>query len=491
LESAPIRLQIDPLRTTGRRIDPNLYGQFAEHLGRCVYPGLWVGDSSPIANDHGLRLDVISALKTLELPVVRWPGGCFADNYHWLDGVGDRSQRPRRHNLWWKQPENNAFGTDEFMTFCRLIDTEPYLVVNVGSGSVQEAINWMEYCNSNQDTEFTALRKKHGFNEPYNVRYWGIGNESWGCGGKMRPEVYADLYRRFAAYLRPMGGRDVRLIACGSYPDFPDWDERFLAAMQGALDHVDLLAPHIYSGWMGEEVNFSDQEYYQLFAAIDIMDRHLRRASELVTAFSTADHRIGLALDEWGVWHRQAVVENGLQQQNTLRDALFAAASFHLFHRYAGTLEMANMAQTVNVLQALIHTRGDRIVLTPTFHVFDLLKPHRNGQLLDFDFSPLPMIDFPDQRQRPALSLSATITKDGSIFISLINIDLERSFAVECRMINALHKIRSIRLLSAEDPREHNSFDLPHAITPREVEPSGDEVIQVPPHSLMTLSLQA
>ncbi|MBN1543546.1 alpha-N-arabinofuranosidase [candidate division KSB1 bacterium] len=488
MHSDPIRLQIDPQRTR-HRIPTGIYGQFAEHLGRCIYPGVWVGEKSRIPNDRGIRLDVVEALKQLELPVLRWPGGCFADNYHWMDGIGPAENRPRRHNLWWNQPEDNAFGTDEFIRFCRLIGTEPYLVVNVGSGSVQEAMNWVEYCNSTQDTAFTRLRRENGVDRPHRVRYWGIGNESWGCGGKMQPEYYADLYRRFAAYLRPLTGKSCRLIACGSYPDFPDWDERFLAAMSGALDHVDLLALHIYTGWTGQDVDFDDRGYYQLLADIDIMDRHLRRAGDLAQAFSSETHRIGLALDEWGTWHKQAIVENGLEQQNTLRDALFAAASFHLFHRHADRLEMTNMAQTINVLQALIFTRGDHLVRTPTYHVYELLKKHREAELLEIDLSALPTLDFPDQRQRPVLSVSASRTSDGSIFVSLVNLDLSRTFTVECQVEDGSKAFRSLSLLTADNPRRHNTFESPNAVIPCDLPLPQGNAVQVPPHSLMTLTL--
>ena len=256
-KQATVKIGVD---SPHHKISRYLYGSFAEHLGRCIYPGIWVGENSKIENDSGIRIDVIEALKKLNLPVLRWPGGCFADSYHWEDGIGPRENRPKRYNLWWNQPESNQFGTDEFIKFCRLIGTEPYICVNVGSGSPQEARNWLEYCNSIQDTYYTNLRSQNGSKGPYNIRFWGIGNENWGCGGHMHPEHYADLYRRFATYMRPRAEMKTKLVACGSIMGVPEWDKVFLDKMKKALNLVDYLAIHIYT--KGEDdIYFPEEEY--------------------------------------------------------------------------------------------------------------------------------------------------------------------------------------------------------------------------------------
>jgi len=285
-------------------INPLLYGSFAEHLGKCIYGGIWVGENSSIKNERGFRIDVLDCLKEIELPVIRWPGGCFADTYHWIDGVGPKNKRPRRYNLWWKQPESNAFGTDEFMQLCNLLNSEPYLAINVGSGSVQEALNWIEYCNSSKNTEFAELRVKNGHRKPYNVKYWGIGNENWGCGGAMSPEYYADLYRRFATYIRQQTDSNVKLIACGSNTDFDDWDERVLKNIQTKyFDLIDFISLHVYTGWNIEQNNLSEQDYYKIIKDISITKNKIEKAIQLCNIYSK-NKNLKVILDEWGLWYK-------------------------------------------------------------------------------------------------------------------------------------------------------------------------------------------
>ncbi|MHC4481720.1 MAG: alpha-N-arabinofuranosidase, partial [Planctomycetota bacterium] len=402
------------LRPQARRhqVSPYLYSHFAEHLGRCIYGGIWVGEDSPIANEAGLRLDTADALKRLRLPALRWPGGCFADNYHWTDGIGPPQERARRHNLWWNQPETNEFGTDEFMRLCRMIECEPYICLNVGSGTVEEARAWVEYCNSAQQTEWVRRRRQNGQDEPYGAKLWGIGNENWGCGGTMRPEHYADLYRRFATYVHHTAGEGAKLVACGSHPGIPQWDERFLDAMQGAYGLVDHLALHIYLAHGTSDLAFSDEDYYRLIASVRVLEENVDRAAALADACGTPKHRIGIVLDEWGTWYSEAAVATGLYQQNTMRDALFAAASFHAFHERADQLFMTNMAQTVNVLQALVLTDGPAMVVTPTYHVYEMLRPHGDGWLVECAVDS-PELGLPGGEQRPAVSASATVEEGG------------------------------------------------------------------------------
>ncbi|MBN1352226.1 alpha-N-arabinofuranosidase [candidate division KSB1 bacterium] len=467
-----------------------LYSHFAEHLGRCIYGGIWVGPGSKIETIDGIRKDAADALKKLKLPALRWPGGCFADNYHWMDGIGPREKRPKRINLWWKQAESNQFGTDEFMRFCQLIETEPYICLNIGSGTVEEARSWVEYCNCDQSTTLAEMRRENGHAEPYDVQFWGIGNENWGCGGQMRPEYYADLYRRFSTFVRKTAGDRAKLIACGSHPGIDNWDEKFLAAMKGAYALVDYLALHFYSGQGSSDIHFSDDEYYGLLEAVDGMDQYLGRAIALARAFSTPEHKIGIILDEWGTWFKEATVSAGLYQQNTMRDALFTAASFHCFHNHGQGLFMTNMAQTVNVLQSLVLTKGSRSVLTPTYHIYDMFRSHRDGILISTDVAS-PPVKASRAGNRAALSVSATWQeKENLLFVSIINLDLEQDFSVNLKFgDNSNWQIRQIKQLAADDIRAHNSFEVPEKLVPVEIKATNANVA-IPAMSVTTLRLQ-
>ena len=490
----PVEISIQP-DVRLHKVNRYLYSHFAEHLGRCIYGGIWVGEDSNIENDGGIRVDTATALKKLALPTLRWPGGCFADNYHWMDGIGPRERRPKRYNLWWKQLETNQFGTDEFMRFCDMIGAEPYICLNVGSGTVEEARSWVEYCNGSQPTTLADLRRQNGHPEPYHVRFWGIGNETWGCGGTMQPEYYAEIYRRYATYVRQAAGEGAKLIACGSDPMHRDWDERFLEGMKGAYSLVDSLALHIYLGWGSDDVGFSDEDYYRLIGSIEVLDRELTRATGLAKAYSTYGHRIDVVLDEWGTWYRQATVESGLCQQNTMRDALFAAASFHCFHEHGERLWMTNMAQTVNVLQALVLTRGPEMLLTPTYHVYEMFLPHRDGQLVACEVKNSSVLTLPDAEDRDAISVSATLSEDGKeLFLSILNLDLGK----ECTGAISITpcegwEVKQVQRLTTEDIRSHNTFKESDKVRPEEIhrEVAGDlSGLVLPPQSITTIRLR-
>jgi alpha-N-arabinofuranosidase len=474
------------------QISRYIYSHFAEHLGRCIYGGIWVGEASDIDNTGGIRHDTAEALKRLALPALRWPGGCFADNYHWMDGIGPRDQRPKRYNLWWRQPESNQFGTHEFMQLCELIDAEPYICLNVGSGTVEEACSWVEYCNASQATTLAEKRRDNGHSAPFDVKFWGIGNENWGCGGNMQPEFYADLYRQYATYVRRTAGEEARLIACGSTPGHPDWDERFLTAMKGNYRLVDSVALHHYMGQGKEAVEFSDEDYYELIGTIGAVDRRLTQATGLAQAYSTYGHRIDVVLDEWGTWFKQATVETGLYQQNTMQDALFAAAGFHCFHRHAERLWMTNMAQTVNVLQALILTRGPQMLLTPTYHIYEMFRPHRDGYLVACDVMNNASIRIPDGDQRDAISVSPTLSEDGNeLFVSILNLDLSQAFLIELNTPDIEGwKVSQARRLGTGDIRSHNTFDEPERVRPEDVPLEGVGELSglpLPPQSVTAL----
>ncbi|MEM2527224.1 MAG: alpha-L-arabinofuranosidase C-terminal domain-containing protein, partial [Candidatus Bathyarchaeia archaeon] len=335
-------------------IDPKIFGHFIEHLGRCIYPGIWVGKDSNIPNEDGLRRDVVEAFKSVRAPIIRWPGGCFADAYHWEDGIGPVNLRPRRLNIWWGGEESNEFGTDEFIKLCRVVGAEPYICVNVGSGSPSEALAWLEYCNYVGNTKYARLRAENGHPEPYNVIYWGVGNENWGCGGSFDPVYYAWEYRRFATFLKQADPR-IKLIVCGHI--FGDWNYRVMETLRNFIHLVDYLSIHYYffrnQQRYGDDIKFTDEQYLNLLFDVQHLEYQIKQAIQAIDLFSEGRKDIGIAVDEWGVWHPQATNENGLYQQNTLRDAILAASVLNLFIKYSRKVKIANLAQAVNVLQSI------------------------------------------------------------------------------------------------------------------------------------------
>ncbi|MBP3541143.1 MAG: alpha-N-arabinofuranosidase [Clostridia bacterium] len=371
----------------GAKINKNLYGNFSEHLGRCIYGGLFVGKDSPIPNVNGMRTDVVEALKKLNLPVLRWPGGCFADEYHWRDGIGPQEGRKRMVNTnWGGVVEDNSFGTHEFLELCDQIGCEPYINANVGSGSVQEMAEWVEYLNSDGDSTIAQQRWANGRKEPFGVKFWGVGNENWGCGGNMRPEYYADVYRRYQTYCRNYGDNKLYRIACGPSGDDWNWTE---VLMKNAAAHLDAITLHQYTvpgDWTdkGSATDFSKEMYLTTLEKAADIERMIKGHLAIMDKYDK-EHRVGLIVDEWGCWHN---VEPGtnpgfLYQQNTMRDAMVAAIHLDIFNRHADRIPMANIAQMVNVLQAVILTDGAEMLLTPTYHVFDMYRPHMEAQLLD------------------------------------------------------------------------------------------------------------
>lgn len=400
-------------------IRPELYGHFAEHLGRCIYEGIWVGTDSSIPHEDGIRKDTVAALRRIGAPVIRWPGGCFADAYHWEDGIGSRERRPRRPNHWWSGEDTNAYGTHEFLETCRRIGAVPYICLNVGSGTPQEAASWLEYCNYAGDTHYTRLRAQSGHPEPWGVRYWAVGNENWGCGGNFTARDYAKEYRRFATYLRQLD-RDAQLIACGHTTR--EWNPSLLEELRDHLHLVDQLSIHRYSS-AGDGLSFTAEEYWRLMSGVQVMEQDISAAAGAIRAYGRNRRSIGICLDEWGAWHRQATIETGLLQPNTLRDALFAASSFNMFHRHADLLSMTNIAQTINVLQCLIVTEGPRMALTPTFHVYDLYRSHRGAVAVATDVDAPSITTTVDHEERTLsmLDASASRREDGSLVLSVVN----------------------------------------------------------------------
>ncbi len=479
-------------------INPNLYGHFAEHLGTCIYEGIWVGEDSPIPNTEGIRNDVVEALRRISPPVVRWPGGNFADDYHWEDGVGPRSARPRRVNIWWDAIEPNTFGTHEFVRFCRLIGAEPYICGNVGSGHPRELRNWIEYCNYPSGTTLSDLRKAHGAPEPFGVRYWGVGNENWAAGGFFSPEDYASEYRRFATYLRDFGGTPLFLVACGPGGNDPEWSHGFFQRLHGykrfGIPPLSGYAAHYYCGTAGTSTEYTPDEWYQLLHRAAGVDALIVQQRAIMDGYDP-ERKVGLIIDEWGAWHRPEAERNPahLWQQNTLRDALVAAITLDTFNRHADKVVMGNIAQTINVLQAMVLTDGERMLVTPTYHVYDMYQAHQGGQSVRalFDDDEISFAGDEGERRLARLSGSASV-KDDRVTLSVVNASVNSEAEVMIRLRGGSAESANARVLTHADIRAHNTFDAPHTLSPRsaEVESQRDGIhCTLPPASVSTLSI--
>lgn len=489
-----MRIIINDRRSKGN-INKNIYGHFAEHLGRCIYGGLYVGEDSQIPNDNGLRTDVVSALKELNIPVLRWPGGCFADTYHWKDGIGPKSQRKTIVNTnWGGVTENNSFGTHEFMELCRQLGCEAYISGNVGSGTVQEFSDWVEYCNMPGVSPMADLRRENGRENPWNVKYWGIGNEAWGCGGNMRPEFYADFCRMHSTYLRNYDSEHkIYKIASGANVDDYEWT-RVVAAQAGHT--VDALSLHYYTlpndDWQhkGAATGFTKEEYYSVLRKTLRMEELVEEHSRVMRR-AAPGRRLGLVVDEWGTWYDVEPDTNPgfLYQQNTMRDALVAAVNLNIFNNHCDIVVMANIAQTVNVLQAMVLTEGARMLCTPTYHVFSMYKGHQGARQLE-SYAEAGLLS----EEIPSLHVSASETADGSILLTVANLDADTAAPLEC-FITGLSKNSAIEgeLLSGA-PDAHNTFDAPANVTPckmRDIQVEQDRFLaKLPPCSVAAIHIQ-
>jgi alpha-N-arabinofuranosidase len=474
------------------KINKNIYGQFSEHLGNGIYGGIWVGENSTIRNTNGIRNDVVEALRRIMVPVLRWPGGCFADEYHWKDGIGPRDKRPAMVNTnWGGVTEDNSFGTHEFMELCRQLGCDAYICGNVGSGTVQELSQWVEYVNSDNSSPITELRKKNGRDSSWGVQYWGIGNESWGCGGNMRPEFYADQVRKYGTFCRDYGKNKVFKIACGPSDDDYEWTD---VMMKSAYGYMDGLSLHHYSFGDGKTAaDFDESGWFDVLKKTLKMDEYLAKHSDIMDK-ADPNKKIALVVDEWGTWHG---VEPGtnpafLYQQNTMRDAVAAACNLNILNNHCDRVRMANIAQTVNVLQAMILTKGEKIVLTPTYYVFDMFKVHQDALWVKTSIeSPEYALD---GQKLPAVNCSVSIDHNGIMHISLCNIDPKAQRQVTCKIEKFSAKKGSGQILTAKVMNAYNSFDTPNAVVPREfsdftLEKEGLEVA-LPPMSVVVLELE-
>ena len=449
-------------------IDRNIYGQFSEHLGRCVYEGLWVGEDSPIPNTRGIRNDVVAALKKIRVPVLRWPGGCFADEYHWNDGVGPRAQRPSMINTHWGGvTENNHFGTHEFLDLCAQLGCEPYICGNVGSGTVQEMQQWVEYITLPGVSPMADWRRKNGQEQPWPLKFFGIGNENWGCGGNMTPEFYADQFKRYATFVRNFGTNRVFKIACGPNGANYNWTE---VLMREAGRRMNGLALHYYCGTgrrSRSATEFDEADwFFQLKNALR-MEELITKHSEIMDKYDP-DKRVALVVDEWGAWHQ---VEPGtnpgfLYQQNTLRDALVAGCTLNIFNNHSDRVRMANIAQMINVLQAMILTDKEKMLLTPTYHVFEMYTVHHDAKLLPTE---LQTADYESGTDKiPQLNVSASRDPAGKLHVTLCNVNPNAPAEVDCMLQGARAQKLAGRVLTSTEITAHNTFTQSDLVKPAE-----------------------
>ena len=448
----------------GDKISREIYGHFAEHLGRCIYEGIYVGENSSIPNVRGMRKDVVEALKHIKLPVLRWPGGCFADEYHWKDGVGPKAKRKKMINTHWGGViEDNSFGTHEFLDFCDQVGCEPYINGNLGSGTVQEMSEWIEYMTFAGESPMSALRKENGREKPWKIKYFGVGNENWGCGGNMRPEYYADEYRRYQTYVRNFDGNQIYKIACGACDFNYKWTE---VLMSNARLYMHGLSLHYYTitnSWekKGSALDFTEQEYYTTLKKALVMDELIANHSRSMDMHDPGK-MIGLIVDEWGTWFDAEPGTNPgfLYQQNTMRDALVAAVTLNIFNKHCDRVKMANIAQMVNVLQAIILTEKEKMLLTPTYHVFDLFKKHQDASLLD---SYIETSNTGTQDASvPDLHVSAS-QNEKEIHVTLVNLSSNESRKIDMEIPGFNANNISAKILSG-GTHDYNDFINPDKV---------------------------
>lgn len=442
------------------RINKEIYGHFSEHLGRCIYNGIYVGENSPIPNIKGMRTDVVEALKQIRIPVLRWPGGCFADDYHWMDGIGEKSKRKKMiNNHWGGVTEDNSFGTHEFMDLCEILGCEPYIAGNLGSGTVKEMSDWIEYMTSDNVSPMADLRRSNGREKPWKLKYFGIGNESWGCGGNMRPEYYADLYRHYQTYCRNYSGNELYKVACGPNSNDYNWTDKLLESVKPW--HTKAISLHYYTvpsgNWekKGSATEFNSGEYEETIRKTHYMEELITKHSEIMSRHDPK-HEIGLIVDEWGTWYDVEPETNPgfLYQQNTMRDAIVASVNLNIFNNHSDRVVMANIAQCVNVLQSVILTEGERMVKTPTYHVFDMYKEHQGAMLAD------SFID--DKSGLPDISQSVSV-KDGKMHITISNASLTEEKEINAEISGFDFNKVSAEILT-EDVHAHNTFDIPNKV---------------------------
>ncbi len=469
-------------------VSPRLYGHFAEHLGRCCYDGLWVGPKNQdVPQTRGFRQDVVDALKAMPTPLLRWPGGCYADHYHWRDGIGAPEQRPVRLGLscGLAVEDDNGIGTHEFLDLCEMIGAEPYLAGNMGSGSVQEMCDWVEYCNTSRKTNLGLERAKNGREQPYKVKLWGVGNENWGCGGNYSAESYALEYRRYATMLRHVDEK-AELVVCG----FDDhWNRRLMETLRHHIGLVDHISIHRYWIHGGPGIDFSEQQYYRLLEEADDTERFIVTTQEILDGVR-GTRNIGIALDEWGVWHPESrpwgpdnagTMTDNYEQACTVRDAIATAAVLEVFHRQCNLLSLANLAQIVNVLHAPILTNGKAMWVTPTYYVLQLHAPHVGAEAVRTDaYGPVLPVG--------GKAVTATSSrKEGQIAVTITNRHLSEAQEINLKLSG---EIVSARVMTSDAANAENSATRPNRVQLENLEVKTEPeqlLFTLPAHSVATV----
>ncbi len=476
-------------------ISRHIYGHFSEHLGRCIYGGFYVGEENTrIPHQQGIRTDVLEALKALKVPNLRWPGGCFADTYHWKDGIGPKTERATIVNTWWGGvTEDNSFGTHEFLDMCEMLNAEPYLSANVGSGTVQEMAEWIQYVNHDGVSPMADLRKKNGREKPWKVRYWGVGNEAWGCGGNMTPEYYSDIYRQYVTFMADWtnSGGMYRIASGASSGDY-NWTEVLMKNIPQRM--LDGVALHHYSviDWnaKGPATGFSEEQYFTIMERALRMEELVQRHTTIMDKYDPRK-RVHLIVDEWGGWYD---VEPGtnpgfLYQQNTMRDAMIAGTTLNTFNNHCDRVKMANLAQTINVLQAVILTDEEKMLLTPTYHVMKMYNVHHDALMLPVDVQS-DDYQFGDQHLK-SISASASRDNSGRTHISLVNIDARQSKTVTLDIRGSDFSTVTGEILQSEKLQDHNTFENPGKVKPvafQGYRKAGNSLeVTMPPFSVVVL----
>jgi len=455
-------------------INPEIQGHFSEHLGRCIYEGIYVGENSDIPNVNGMRCDVVEALKEMQIPVLRWPGGCFADEYHWKDGIGPKESRKKMINTHWGGVvEDNSFGTHEFMELCRQLGCKTYVNGNVGSGTVQEMSEWVEYMTFEGVSPMADLRKQNGSESAWTVDYFGVGNENWGCGGNMTPEYYGNLYRRYQTYVRNYNPeKPIFKVCCGANVDDYNWTEGVMNTTFRAPEFLhgfmDGLSLHYYThpeGWeiKGSALDFDEKVWYKTLSKTLYIEDLINHHAAIMDKYDK-QHKVGIIVDEWGTWYTCEPGTNPgfLYQQNTIRDALVAGINLNIFNKHCDRVKMANIAQMVNVLQAVILTDGEKMIKTPTYHVFDMYKAHQDAELVS-SFVETDEIGLEDEYMVPSLNESVSIGKDGKLHITLCNLSADTDYDIETVMPDVEVKAVKGEIVTGE-MHEHNTFEDPERV---------------------------
>lgn len=456
-------------------INKDIYGHFSEHLGRCIYDGLYVGEDSSIPNTNGMRNDVVNALKEMKIPVLRWPGGCFADEYHWEDGIGPKEKRKKIVNTHWGGVvEDNSFGTHEFMELCHQLECDVYINGNMGSGTVREMSEWVEYLTLDGVSPMADLRRENGKDEAWNVKYFGVGNENWGCGGNMRPEHYGNQYRQYQTYVRNYSpDKQIQKIACGANVDDYEWTDivmqtcftRSLDFQHGFMDGLSL---HYYThpnGWenKGSATDFDEKMWYKTMSKTLFMETLIKRHGAIMDKYDP-NKQVAMIVDEWGTWFDCEPGTNPgfLYQQNTMRDALVAGINLNIFNKHSDRIRMANLAQMVNVLQAVILTDEDKMILTPTYHVLKMYNVHQDATLL-YSHIETKEIGLEDEYKVPNLNESVSVDKNGVIHITLTNLSLDETYTIDTTILEK--EVKSIKgEIIVNSMTAKNTFDAPDVV---------------------------